>query len=90
MARKKAQALPRPEPEMLTVYGDIVQETEDAILVECGGDEAVWLPKSQIEYDGERGDTDVEISLPVLLAEKNSLVDGQGSPARFRSQLSLR
>ena len=81
MARKKAQALPRPEPEMLTVYGDIVQETEDAILVECGGDEAVWLPKSQIEYDGERGDTDVEISLPDLLAEKNSLVDGQGSPA---------
>ncbi len=81
MARKKATALPRPEPEMITVYGDIVQETEDAILVDCGTDEAVWLPKSQIEYDGERGDTDVEISLPDWLAEDKGLVDGQGKRA---------
>ena len=43
MARKKAKALPQPEPEMLTVYGDILQETEDAILVSCDGEE-VWLP----------------------------------------------
>lgn len=64
MARKKAKALPQPEPEMFTVYGDILQETEDAILVSCDGEE-VWLPKSQIDYAGERGD---EYALPAWLA----------------------
>ena len=58
MPRKKAKALPRPEPEMYTVCGDIVQETEDAILLVCDGDD-VWLPKSQIQCAGERGDINV-------------------------------
>lgn len=77
MPRKKARALPRPEPEMYTIYGDIIQETEDAILLACNGDE-VWLAKSQVEYAGERGDTDVEVTLPDWLAEDKGLVDGQG------------
>ena len=75
MARKKA--LPQPEPEMFTVYGDIIQETEDAILLVCNGDE-VWLAKSQIEYAGDRGDINVEVALPDWLAEDKGLVDGQG------------
>lgn len=78
--RKKAKALPRPEPEMFTVCGDIVQETEDAILLVCDGDD-VWLPKSQIEYVGERGDMNVEVTLPDWLADDNGLVDGQGVKA---------
>ena len=77
MPRKKAKALPRPEPEMYTVCGDIVQETEDAIMLMCAGDK-VWLPKSQIEYVGERDDTNVEVTLPDWLAEDQGLVDGQG------------
>ena len=80
MARKKATALPRPEPEMFTVCGDIVQETEDAILLVCDGDD-VWLAKSQIEYVGERGDINVEVTLPDWLADDNGLVDGQGVKA---------
>ena len=80
MARKKATALPRPEPEMFTVCGDIVQETEDAILLVCDGDD-VWLAKSQIEYVGERGDMNVEVTLPDWLADDNGLVDGQGVKA---------
>ncbi len=80
MPRKKAKALPRPEPEMFTVCGDIVQETEDAILLVCDGDD-VWLPKSQIEYVGERGDMNVEVTLPDWLADDNGLVDGQGVKA---------
>ncbi|WP_291442841.1 hypothetical protein [Desulfovibrio sp.] len=78
--RKKAKALPRPEPEMFTVCGDIVQETEDAILLVCDGED-VWLPKSQIEYVGERGDMNVEVTLPDWLADDNGLVDGQGVKA---------
>ncbi len=81
MARKKAQALPQPEPENITVYGEIVQETEEAILVDCGADEPVWLPKGQIEYDGERGDSDVEITVPEWLAEQEGLHDGQRKEA---------
>lgn len=77
MARKKATALPQPEPEMFTIYGDIIQETEDAILLVCNGDE-VWLAKSQIEYAGDRGDINVEVALPDWLAEDKGLVDGQG------------
>lgn len=77
MARKKAQALPQPEPEMLTVFGDILQETEDAILFRCEADE-VWLPKSQIEYVGERGDEYVEVSVPDWLAEDKGLSERQG------------
>ena len=77
MARKKAKALAQPEPEMFTVYGDILQETEDAILVSCDGEE-VWLPKSQIDYAGERGDEYVPITLPDWLAADKGLSDNQG------------
>ena len=38
MARKKAQALPRPEPEMWEIKGELVQETEDAIMLVIDGD----------------------------------------------------
>lgn len=74
MPRKKAKALP---PTMVSICGDILQETEDAILVDCDGEE-VWLPKSQIEYDGERGDEAVDIELPEWLAEEKGLANGQG------------
>ena len=84
MPRKKANALPRPEPEMFTIFADILQETEatdehdGAILVNCGDSKEVWLPISELSYNGERGDEYVEITLPDWLAKKNGLVDGQG------------
>lgn len=90
MSRKKAQALPLPEPEMWEVRGEIVQETEDAILLVVGGDDVVdsldyWLPKSQIEYDGERGDV-VTVSVPDWLAEEKGLSDGDGGAYEQRQQ----
>lgn len=79
MARKKAKALP---PKMITVYGEILQETELAILVRCDEDaDGVWLPKSRIKYEGERGDTGVEIEIPELLADEKGFFDGMGKPA---------
>ena len=77
MARKKATALPQIE-EIYTIWADIIQETEDAILINCGESSEVWLPKSQIDYSGERGDMGIEITLPEWLAEQECLVDGQG------------
>ena len=78
MARKKAKALP---PKMITVYAEILQETDDAILVRCDEDaDGVWLPKSQINYDGERGDESVEIEIPDWLADEKGFYDGMGEP----------
>ncbi len=78
MARKKAKALP---PKMITVYAEILQETELAILVRCDEDaDGVWLPKSQINYEGERGDCGVEIEIPELLADEKGFFDGMGRP----------
>lgn len=78
MARKKAKALP---PKMITVYAEILQETELAILVRCDEDaDGVWLPKSQIKYSDERGDTGVEIEIPELLADEKGFFDGMGRP----------
>lgn len=78
MARKKAKALP---PKMITVYAEILQETELAILVRCDEDaDGEWLPKSQIKYSGERGDTGVEIEIPELMADEKGFFDGMGRP----------
>ena len=52
---------------------DILRETDDAILVTDGSVE-VWLPKSQIVYEGEAGDRNVEIILPEWMAEKKGLI----------------
>ena len=54
MARKKAKALPKLE-EIYTIWAEIIQETEDAILINCGESSEVWLPKSRIDYSGDRG-----------------------------------
>ena len=58
-------------PTNITV--DILKETEAAILVTDSVTEA-WLPKSQINYDGEPGDKAVEVELPEWLAEDKGLI----------------
>lgn len=51
------------------------QTTERAILVSDDGDveKAVWLPKSQIEYETKSGDI-IEVTLPEWLATERGLV----------------
>ena len=79
----KAKALPN-ESEMFIVYGDILQQTEPteehegAILINCGDATEVWLPISAIQFDGERGDTGVAITVPDWLAAQEGLHNGQG------------
>jgi hypothetical protein len=60
---------------MTTITVDVLADTDAAILVTDSKTEA-WLPKSLIEYDtgAGAGDTDVEIELPVWLAEKAGLM----------------
>ena len=40
--------------------------------------DGAWLPKSKIEYKGERGDIGVQIQIPELLANEKGFFDGQG------------
>lgn len=63
--------------DIITIHADILQLTDAAVLLECAGDE-VWLPLSQIDFCGERGDTDVPITLPEWLGDDNGLSDGDG------------
>lgn len=50
-------------------------ETAKAILVSDDGDpdNAVWLPKSQIEFEKKKGNL-VEVTMPQWLAEEKELV----------------
>jgi len=51
---------------------EILRETELAILVNDGATEC-WLPKSQIEYDAEVGET-TTITIPEWLAKGKGLI----------------
>lgn len=44
----------------ITISVDILRRTEKALFV-SDGDAQVWLPLSQVEGEGEPGDTDVDI-----------------------------
>lgn len=63
--------------DTIEVAVEIMGETDKALLVSDTGDrdDAVWIPKSQIEYpDGsKRGDT-VTIEMPEWLAEDKGLI----------------
>jgi len=48
-------------PELLEEYsGKVVRTTDLAVCVDVGGDENIWLPKSQL---GEEGDINGESDL---------------------------
>lgn len=59
--------------ETTTITADIIRETAAAVFVTDSVTE-VWLPKSQIEYDGIPGDKAVEIDLPIWLAEEKGMI----------------
>ncbi|MDR3357679.1 MAG: hypothetical protein LBN96_02225 [Desulfovibrio sp.] len=61
--------------ETTTITVDILRETSAAVLVTDSATEA-WLPKGLIDYDtdADAGDTGVDLTLPVWLAEKAGLV----------------
>lgn len=51
------------------------QETDRAILVSDDGDleKAVWLPKSQVEFEKQRGDV-ITVACPEWLAKERGLI----------------
>lgn len=82
MPRKKKAAQPAASQESrtVTIYAEILQTTDSAVLIRCGESE-LWLPLSQIpDFNAERGDTNVEITIPEWLAEEKGLSEGDGAP----------
>lgn len=58
-----------PKKELFDATLQYLRETEKAILVTEGSyDEAVWLPKSQIEYE-IKGNL-AEVTMPLWLAQE--------------------
>lgn len=47
--------------------GTIKHETEKALLIDHGGKEPVWIPKSQIKDEKRKGN-EISFSLPTWLA----------------------
>ena len=63
------------EARLTDITVRLVQTTDRAILVNDSDDidKAVWLPKSQIEFEEKGGDI-VEVTLPEWLAIERGLV----------------
>lgn len=51
-------------------------ETDKAVLISDSGekDDAVWLPKSQIEIEHNRGESFITVTLPEWLAMDKGLI----------------
>ncbi len=58
--------------EQIEITVEILRESDRAILV-SDGDVQEWLPKSQIEYEGEVGQT-VVVTIPTWLAQDKNLI----------------
>jgi hypothetical protein len=60
--------------EMIGVFGTIIAETDNAILL-FDGIEEVWLPLSQIEYNpSAKEGTDTTVEIPEWLAYEKGLI----------------
>lgn len=57
--------------DLVDLSGTLEHETEKAILVDFGGDEPVWIPKSQCEYTEEK-----DGSVTVTMKEKLAIEKG--------------
>ena len=55
-------------PSLVTIDAEVLLETQLAVMVENLDGEKVWLPKSQIEVNGD------EIELPEWLATDKELI----------------
>lgn len=58
---------------LVDLSGTLEFETDAAIKVDFGGDEPVWIPKSQCEYS-EESDGTVTVTMEEQLARKKDLI----------------
>jgi hypothetical protein len=54
--------------DLIDIEARLVRETEKAWLLDVGGDESVWVPKSVAEFDGET------VTLPERMAQEKGMI----------------
>lgn len=59
--------------EIIEIEGEVIIETDLAIMINAEGGDEIWLPKSQLEDWPDVGD-EGEILLPRWLAEEKELI----------------
>jgi hypothetical protein len=52
----------------------LVHQTDRAVLIDHGGDENVWLPKSAIEIERDASGKTWTVTLPERLAQEKGLI----------------
>lgn len=60
--------------DLIEISGIIKHETEKAILLDHGGKEPCWLPKSQVEIEPDTNRKTVTVTLRQSLAEDKGIV----------------
>lgn len=55
--------------DIIEVEATLVSQTENAFLLDNGGHQKIWVPKSLVEYDG-----DGVFQMPEWLAENKGLI----------------
>lgn len=52
----------------------LIHETEEAVLVDHGGEANVWLPRSAIEIEKDPGGKTWTVTIPEPLAQSKGLI----------------
>jgi len=60
--------------EIVEISAVMVHETEKAVLIDHGGKEKCWLPKSAIEFEKSTDGKTITISLKQSLAEEKGII----------------
>ncbi|MCA0303506.1 MAG: hypothetical protein LCH95_13975 [Proteobacteria bacterium] len=60
--------------DLIDISVVLVHETERAVLVDHGGAETVWLPKSAVEIERDAGGRTWTVTLPERLAAEKGLL----------------
>lgn len=60
--------------DLVSLEGTLEHETEKAILVDFGGDDPVWIPKSMCEYDEPDRKGNITVEMKRSLAKEKDLI----------------
>ena len=62
------------DKEMVTIACKIKRETEKAYLINDGGKNDVWVPKSQVKFEPSDAKDEGEMEMPEWIAKDKGLI----------------
>jgi hypothetical protein len=60
--------------DIVSVIAILINETPKAILIDHGGKQNCWLPKSAIEFEKNKGGKTITIELEQSFAEEKEII----------------